>query len=51
MTGAAAETLRPVDARRVERTLRRLGALWESRALGGIDVVPNARLRKISDAW
>ena len=46
MTGAAATTLRPVDARRVERILRRLGALWESRALGGIDVVPNARLSK-----
>ena len=46
MTGAAAKTLRPVDARRVERILRRLGALWESRALGSIDVVPNARLSK-----
>jgi predicted SprT family Zn-dependent metalloprotease len=46
MTGAAARTLRPVDARRVERILRRLGARWESRALAGIDVVPNARLRK-----
>jgi predicted SprT family Zn-dependent metalloprotease len=46
MTGAAAKTLRPVDARRVERILRRLGALWESRALGGIDMVANARLSK-----
>jgi predicted SprT family Zn-dependent metalloprotease len=46
MTEAAAKTLRPVDARRVERILRRLGALWESRALGGIDVMPNARLSK-----
>jgi predicted SprT family Zn-dependent metalloprotease len=46
VTGAAAKTLRPVDARRAERILRRLGALWESRALGGIDVVPNARLSK-----
>ena len=46
MNGAAARSLRPVDARRVERILRRLGALWESRALGGIDVVPNARLGK-----
>lgn len=46
MTGAAPRTLRPVDARRVERILLRLGALWESPALGGIDVVPNARLSK-----
>jgi predicted SprT family Zn-dependent metalloprotease len=46
MTGAAARTLRSVDARGVERILRRLGALWESRTLGGIDVVPNARLSK-----
>jgi predicted SprT family Zn-dependent metalloprotease len=46
MTGAAAKTLRPVDARGVERILRRLGALWESRALGRIDVVPNPRLSK-----
>jgi hypothetical protein len=45
MTGAGASTLRPVDARRVDRILRRLGALWESRALADIDVVPNARLR------
>ncbi len=56
MTGAAAKTLRPVDARRVERILRRLGALWESRALAGIDVVPNARLtrtlgRLVSRPW
>ena len=46
MTRAASRTLRPVDARRVEQVLRRLGALWESRALGGIDVVPNARLTR-----
>jgi predicted SprT family Zn-dependent metalloprotease len=46
MAEDAAKPLRPVDARRVERILRRLGALWESRALGGIDVVPNARLSK-----
>jgi predicted SprT family Zn-dependent metalloprotease len=46
MNGAAARNLRPVDARRVGRILRRLGALWESRSLGGIDVVPNARLSK-----
>ena len=26
--------------------MRRLGALWRSRALGGIDVVPNPRLSK-----
>ena len=35
MTGPAAKALRPVDARRVERILRRLGTLWESRALDG----------------
>jgi predicted SprT family Zn-dependent metalloprotease len=46
MIGASARTLRPVDARRVDRILRRLGALWESRTLGGIQVVPNARLSK-----
>jgi sirohydrochlorin ferrochelatase len=46
MNGAATGTLRPDDARRVERILRRLGALWEWRALGGIDVVPNPRLSK-----
>jgi predicted SprT family Zn-dependent metalloprotease len=46
MTRAVGRTLRPVDACRVERILRRLGALWESRALGGIDVVPNSRLSK-----
>ncbi len=46
MTGAAARTLRPVHARRVGRILQRLKALWESPALGGIDVVPNARLSK-----
>jgi len=46
MTGAAARTLRPVDARRVAQILRRLGALWESRTLAGIDVLPTARLSK-----
>ncbi len=46
MTRAASKTLRPVDARRVEQVLRRLGALWGLRSLGGIDVVPNARLTR-----
>jgi hypothetical protein len=46
MTAAAAKNPRPVDARRVARILRRLGALWESRALGGIDVMPNAQLTR-----
>ena len=46
MNGAAARTLRPVDALRVERILRRLEALWHSRALADIDVLANARLSK-----
>ena len=46
MTGAAAKALRPTDARRVERILRRLGALWKAPALADIPVVLNPRLSR-----
>lgn len=46
MTGAAANALRPTQARSVQRILRGLGALWDAPALANIGVLANPRLSR-----
>jgi hypothetical protein len=46
MAGATTGAFRPTDARRAERSLRQLGALWDSPALTDLTVAVNPRLSR-----